>query len=183
MFGGAVHTKGSTNWRHSNGYQNKRVPKHQVFQTQKTCHFDTPFVLIPLWALQKTPPNGYQSKRVSKCLVFRNQKTCHFDTQRKDFLSDVSSNAVLMRHQMQNFFGELCCGCGWAVRENDTPSLFWYPFGFCWTKKRLTSACAWEQTQVTLQQKYSGQECNAPSVTATRPSKCSMSAAALRLFL
>ena len=51
----------------------------QVFKTQKTCHFDTPSVLIPLWVLQKRHPNGYQNKRVPKCLVFKNQHNCHFD--------------------------------------------------------------------------------------------------------
>ena len=63
-----------------NRYQSKRAPKRQVFKTQKTCNFDTPFVLIPLWVLQKRHPNGYQNKQVPKCLVFRHQKTCHFDT-------------------------------------------------------------------------------------------------------
>ena len=34
-----------------NGYQNKRVPRCLVFRNQKTCHFDTPSILIPLWVL------------------------------------------------------------------------------------------------------------------------------------
>ena len=36
---------------------------------------------------------------------------------RKDFSSDVSSNAVLMWHQMQNFLENYGCGCVWAVPE------------------------------------------------------------------
>ena len=44
---------GAAKERHPNGYQNKRVPKRLDFRNQKTCHFDTPFVLIPLWVLLK----------------------------------------------------------------------------------------------------------------------------------
>ena len=43
----------------------------------------------------------------------------HSGTQRKrnDFSSDVSSSAVLMRHQMQNFLENYGCGCVWAVLD------------------------------------------------------------------
>ena len=55
--------------------------KPSSFQTsQKTCHLDTPSVLIPFWVLQRRHTNGYQNKRVPKYLVYRNQRTCHFDT-------------------------------------------------------------------------------------------------------
>ena len=41
----------------------------------------------------------------------------HTGTQRKhkDSSSDVSSIAVLMRHQMQNSFDDYGCGCVWAI--------------------------------------------------------------------
>ena len=58
-----------------NGDQNVKFSK-----TQKTCHLDTPSVLIPLWVLQHRHPNRYQNKRAPKCLVCRNQKTCYFQT-------------------------------------------------------------------------------------------------------
>ena len=32
-------------WRNPNGYQNNRVPKCQLFKTQRTCHFD----YYPFW--------------------------------------------------------------------------------------------------------------------------------------
>ena len=49
-------------------------------KVKKTCHFDTPFVLILLskWVLQKRYPNGYQNKRVPKRLVFRKSKNLPF---------------------------------------------------------------------------------------------------------
>ena len=48
----------------------RRVPKQTLFKAQKTCHFDTPFVWIPLWVLQKRHPNGHQNRRVPKCPVY-----------------------------------------------------------------------------------------------------------------
>ena len=47
-------------------FLSKRAPKRQSFKTQKSCHFDTPFVLIPPWVLSRdtqmgTKTNGYQN--------------------------------------------------------------------------------------------------------------------------
>ena len=65
----------------------------------------------------------------------------HSGTQRKgkDFSSDVSSNAVSVWHQMQNFLENYGCGCVWAVPENKQAFLI-FGFGLADPTPKLTNS-------------------------------------------
>ena len=75
----AATSERKTSWRHPNGYQNKRVPKRQVFKTQKTCHLDTQSVLIPLGRCILEAPKRVPEHTGTKTSGFQKSRTCHFD--------------------------------------------------------------------------------------------------------